>query len=135
MDIYAYEYILDGLKQFNKNAEGNYGNIIVEYPTTNTTFPHTVFNEIRNTQNENFTSSFDKVANLGYSVNIYAKTKGSVNKKTIARKVMQIVDKYLSNIGLRRVSYNDFDNEEKGSIYRIVLTYSGRLLENRRKLI
>ena len=135
MDIKAYEYILQGLKDYNEMAQSPYGNVIVEYPTKNTTYPHTIFDEIRNVANPNYNTRFERVASVGYSVRIYAKTKGSVNKKTIAREVAQVVDEYLTAIGLNRVSYNSSDNEEGGAIYCVVMTYSGNLNENRRNLI
>lgn len=135
MDILTYEYMLKGLKEYNNTIKNNYGNVVVEYPTKNTTFPHTVFEEIRNVQNPNFKSRFDRVASIGYRTDIYAKTKGSISKKNIARQVANIIDEYLSNIGLNRVSYNVSENEENGTIYHIIMTYSGNLHENRRNLI
>lgn len=135
MDILAYEYILQGLKDYNSIVEQNYGNVIVKYPTKNTTFPFTHLVEIRNVANSSFNSRFDKVASVGYSTKIYAKTKGSVDKLTIAREIAKIVDEYLTNIGLNRVSYNVMDNEEGGAICEIIMTYSGNLHENRRNLI
>ena len=136
MDILAYEYMLQGLKDYNATIEQNYGNVIVKYPTKNTTFPHTQFVENRNVANPNYNGRFERVASVGYSVRIYAKSKGSkVDKLTVARTVAQICDEYLTNIGLTRVSYNVFDNEESGAICEIIMTYSGNLHEFRRKLI
>jgi hypothetical protein len=136
MDILAYEYMLQGLKDYNLTIEQNYGNVIVKYPTKSTTYPHTVFKEIRNVDNPNYNSCYEKVASVGYRADIYAKTKGSkLDKETIAREVSYIVNKYLNNIGLTRVSYNVFENEEGGTIYHIIMTYSGNLHENRRNLI
>lgn len=135
MDILAYEYILQGLKDYNDTVAQNYGNVITKYPTKNTTFPFTHFSEIRNVANSSFNGRFDKVASVGYSTKIYAKTKGSVDKLTISRSVAKIVDDYMSNIGLERVSYNVMDNEEGGAICEIIMTYSGNLHENRRNLI
>lgn len=134
MDILAYDYMLQGLKDYNATIEQNYGNVILKYPTKST-YPHTIFSEIRNVANPNYNGRFEKVASVGYSVTIYAKTKGSVDKLTIARRVSNIVDNYLDNIGLTRVSFNVLDNEEGGAICKIVMTYSGNLHENRRNLI
>ena len=134
MDILTYEYILQGLKQHNASVSQNYGNVILEYPTKSS-YPHTILDEIRNVSNPNYNTCYDRVASVGYRVDIYAKTKGSVNKKKIAREVLKIVDKYLSSIGLNRVSYNVSENEEDGTIYHIIVTYSGNLHENRRNLI
>ena len=135
MDILAYEYMLQGLKDYNATIEQNYGNVIVKYPTKDTTYPNTQFNEIRNVANPNYNTCYERVASVGYSVKTYAKAKGSVDKLTIARAVSKIADDYLTNIGLTRVSYNVFVNEENGAICEIVMTYSGNLHENRRNLI
>ena len=135
MDILAYEYMLQGLKDYNATIEQNYGNVIVATPPTNPTYPLTVFDEIRNVANLNYNSCYERVASVGYRADIYAKTKGSVSKQIIARRIAQEVDKYLTNVGLTRVSFNVSELENDSSIYHIIITYSGNLHENRRKLI
>ena len=135
MDTKAYEYMLQGLKDYNATIEQYYGNVVVATPPTNPTYPLTVFDEIRNVSNVNYNSSYDRVASVGYRADIYAKTKGSVSKQIIARRIAQEVDKYLTNIGLIRVSFNVSELENDSSIYHIIITYSGNLHENRRKLI
>lgn len=134
MDILTYDYIIQGLKDYNNSVEQNYGNVILEYPTKSS-FPNTVFAEIRNIANPSFNSAYERVASVGYRVDIYAKTKGSVDKQTIARRIAKIVDTYLSNINLTRVSFNISDMENDNSIFHIIMTYSGNLYENRRILI
>lgn len=135
MDIQVYENILNGLKSYNDSVEQNYGNDIVSYPPSNPSYPLTIFDEIRNVANPNYNGCFDRVASVGYRVDIYAKTKGNVTKQTIARKIAQIVDKYLTNVGLTRVSFNVSELENDSSIYHIIMTYSGNLHENRNNLI
>ena len=135
MDILAYEYMLQGLKDYNATIEQNYGNVVVTTPPTNPTYPLTVFDEIRNVANPNYNSCYERVASVGYRADIYAKTKGSVSKQIIARRIAQEVDRYLTNVGLTRVSFNVSELENDSSIYHIIITYSGNLHENRRKLI
>ena len=135
MDILAYDYMLQGLKDYNATIEQNYGDVVVATPPTNPTYPLTVFDEIRNVANPNYNSCYERVASVGYRADIYAKTKGSVSKQIIARRIAQEVDKYLTNIGLIRVSFNVSELENDSSIYHIIITYSGNLHENRRKLI
>ena len=135
MDILAYEYMLQGLKDYNATIEQNYGNVVVATPPTNPTYPLTVFDEVRNVANPNYNSCYERVASVGYRVDIYAKIKGSVTKQTIARKIAQEVDEYLTNVGLTRVSFNVSGLENDNSIYHIIMTYSGNLHENRRNLI
>ena len=135
MDILAYEYMLQGLKDYNATIEQNYGNVVVATPPANPTYPLTLFDEIRNVANANYNSDYDRVASVGYRADIYAKTKGSVSKQIIARRIAQEVDRYLTNVGLTRVSFNVSELENDSSIYHIIITYSGNLHENRRKLI
>ena len=135
MDILAYEYMLQGLKDYNATIEQNYGNVVVATPPNNPTYPLTVFDEIRNVANPNYNGCFERVSSVGYRADIYAKTKGSVSKQIIARRIAQEVDKYLTNVGLTRVSFNVSELENDSSIYHIIMTYSGNLHENRRKFI
>lgn len=135
MDILAYDYLKEGLKDFNEKSGKPRGNVIVSYPTANPTYPYTVFDEIRNIANPSFNTHFDRVASTGYSVRIYAKTKGNITKQQIAREVAQMVDKYLTYCGLLRISYNANESINDNSIYEIIMTYSGNLHENRRKFI
>lgn len=135
MDILAYDYILDGLSEYNKQSGSPHGNKVVPYPTTNTTYPYTVFDEIRNVANAQYNTCYDMVSSVGYRVDIYAKTKGNVDKQSIARKCAKMADEYLTGIGLTRISYNTSEIENDGSIYHIIVTYSGNLHENRRRFI
>jgi hypothetical protein len=135
MDILAYNYLYDGLVDMNKKSGKPRGNVIVHYPTANPTYPYTVFDEIRNVANASYNTAFDRVASTGYVARIYAKTKGKVDKQTIAREVAQMVDKYLTYCGLLRISYNANESVNDNSIYEIIITYSGNLHENRRKFI
>lgn len=135
MDIYAYDYMLQGLRDCNDKATENYGNVIVKFPTKNTTYPHTQFEEIRNVANPRYNTCHERVASVGYRVDIFAKTKGEIDKQTIARICAEISDRYLSGIGLTRISYNANESLNDSSIYQIIMTYSGNLDEKRRRLI
>ena len=135
MNIQFYDDILSGLIEYNDAVGQNYGNSIVSYPPIKPTYPLTIFEEIRNVANASYNGCFDRVASVGYRVDIYAKTKGNVTKHTIARRIAQIVDKYLTVIGLTRISFNVSELENDSSIFHIIMTYSGNLHENRNKLI
>lgn len=135
MDIYAYDYLYEGLVDYNNKLGNPMGNSIVHFAPENPKFPLTVFNEIRNVSNELYNTDFDRVSNTGYVIRIYAKTKGNITKQEIARVISQIVDKYLSYNGLLRTSYNSNESMNDNSIYEIIMTYTGKLHENRRKFI
>ncbi len=137
MDILTYDILLERLKEYNSKVEENYGNVIVPYPTSGeTTYPYTVFSEIRNVANRQYNTIYDKVSSIGYRVDIYAKTKGKINKQTIARNIMKYINYFLTyNIGFLQVSYNAYELVNDGSTFNIILTYSANLHENRRKII
>lgn len=141
MDVLAYEYMLENLKAFNDKAERNHGNKIYSAPPVvskdrKISYPITIFEEIRNVAIENNNYFCERVASVGYQVDIYAQDKGTkVKKTTVAREVAQIVDEYLSGIGLTRVSFNVSSLENNGALCRIMMTYSGNLYENSRRLI
>lgn len=135
MDILAYEYLKEGLKEHNEKSGKPYGNDIVTLPPTTPTYPLTVFDEIRNVANTSYNTSFARIASTGYVVRVYAKTKGKVDKRTIARTIAQMVDDFLSAFLLTRVSYNANESVNDNSIYEIIMTYTGNLHENRRKFI
>ena len=140
MDILAYDYLLEGLKQFNTKIDQNYGNVIYsESPVASKNktiaFPITIFEENNNIANARYNSCHDKVATVSYVVNIYAKTKGNISKKTIARKLAQEIDTYLTSVGLVRVGFMPDGLVNDGSLHRIVMTYTGNLHENRRNFI
>lgn len=136
MDIVVYDEILEGLKTYNDSVDENYGNVVLPYPAIKPTYPYTVVDEIRNIVNPKFKSSFDKVASLGYRIDIYSKTKGNIDKQTIARNIAKQVDKFFTSyVGLTQNSWNVSELENDSSIYHIIVSYSGNLHENRRKIL
>ena len=135
MDILAYNDLYEGLKEYNELCGKPRGNSVVHYAPETPTFPLTVFDEIRNVANSSFNTCFERVASTGYMARIYAKTKGNVNKQTIAREIAQMVDTYCTYVGLLRISYNANESLNDDSIYEIIMTYSGNLHENRRRFI
>lgn len=135
MDILAYEYLKKGMEAYNADNGKPHGNAIVGYAPKTPTYPLTIFSEIRNTANSAYNTCFERVASIGYSVRINAKTKGKVDKQTIARGIAQFIDRYLSSFNLTRISYNENPSVNDDSIYEVIMTYSGNLHENRRKFI
>lgn len=136
MDIVVYDKLLEALTEYNSTIEQNYGNVVVPFPAQEPTYPYTVFDEIRNVANRQYNTIYDKVSSIGYRVDIFAKTKGEIDKQKIARKIMKDIDDFLTyNIGLLQVSYNANELENDSSIYHIILTYSANLNENRRRII
>ena len=128
MDIWAYEDLLKGMRNYNDMLGKPRGNVIVKYSTENSTYPHTIFSEIRNVDY----LVTQRVASVGYRITVCAKTKGNIDKETIAREVAEKMDKFLTSKKLRRISYNGNPQVNDSSIYQIDITYSGNLDEFRR---
>lgn len=135
MDIETYPLLLDGLKEYIGSLEKNYGNTVLAYPTIKPTYPCTVFDEIRNIANASYNTCHDRVASVGYRVDVFAKSKGRLTKQDITREIARQVDKYLTSVGLLRVSFNASELENDSSVYHIIMMYSATLFENRRKFI
>lgn len=137
MDTTFYDIVLRDMKVYNTGlSASNYGNVVVPFPTANPTYPYTVFDEIRNTAVQGFTTKLDKLATVAYRVDIYAKTKGNVTKQRVARTISEQIDNYLTNyVGLKQLSYNSIPQVNENSIYQLTLVYSGTLRENKRNLI
>ena len=135
MDILTYEYLLQGLKDHNERVDNNYGNEILRLAPTEPKHPLTILREIRNSAT-NYNSCYERVSDVGYRADIYAKNKGKITRDIVARTIAQQVDEYLSGIGLTRISKNENELiDEQGAYYHIILTYSGNLNEYRRKFI
>lgn len=136
MDIRKYNELKQGLVEFNERCQAPFGNKIVSMPPTDTKYPYTRFLEVRNVANANYNTCFQRVASVGYRVDIFAQDKGTkYNRLDIAREISQMVDAYLTGEGLTRVSYNIMELVGDGSICQIIMTYSGNLHENRSKFI
>lgn len=128
MDIWAYDELLIGIRKYNEMLGKPRGNVIVKYPTTDTTYPHTIFKEIRNVDN----LVKQRVASAGYHIRVCAKTKGKIDKETIAREIAEKMDRFLVSKNLRRISFNCDAQVNDSSICQIDMTYSGNLDEFRR---
>lgn len=136
MDIKVYDDIINGLRKYNENLSENFGNVIVNYPSANPTYPYTVVSEIRNIADTRYNTRYQKVSSLGYRVDIFAKSKGDISKADIARNLMKYIDDFLTNtVGLTQISYNYSGIENDASIFSIILTYTCNFDENRRRII
>lgn len=137
MDITVYEYIFNKLVEYNSTLPKNYGNVIVGIASLDSTYPQTVFEEIQNAPlRRTNIKSLDRIDNLGYELNIYAKQKGKVDRQIIARQIAKQLDDFLTNtIGLQQLSMNPIPNLNDSSIYRINIRYSAKFYENRRRII
>jgi hypothetical protein len=142
MDNKVYFQILNGLREYNQSLSENYGAEIYSLPpnlnkNANLKFPIVRFYQVGNAQDPRFNSPFARVSSVRYVIDIFAKDKG--NKKLRNEIALDLADKFdtflSNNCNLLRQSTNEFDLEANGSIYRISMTYSGNLHENRRKFI
>lgn len=137
MDIQIYENIYNGLESYmDANPSGLYSANLVHFPSASPSYPLVVFEEIRNQPSaHSYGEIQDIVANLGYRVRIYAKTKGSVSKMTIARSIAAAVDNFLTHyVGLKQISFNPDPNAADGEVYGLVVMYNTNYYENKQQI-
>jgi hypothetical protein len=136
MDIQVYEDILQGLKAYNEDIGKPYNNAVVRYPTSDTTYPHSVLRETTNLASPTYNGRFDRVSTLGYSLIVYAKQKNKVPKDKVAREVAQHLNTYLTQVvGLKQVGYNYVPQMNDNSICAVAITYTVQLHENRQRFL
>lgn len=135
MDIYASELIYKGLKSYNEQKGKPYGNEVVDEEPLDPIYPLTIIQEIRNVQNPFYRNPIESVSSIGFSVEIYAQNMGDKTKKQIAREISKFVDEYMSAIGLERSGFVPDGLVRDASLHRIIMTYTGNLHENTRRII
>ena len=139
MDIQIYEDLKECFKKYfaNLNLPKDYNADIVEYEPANPKYPFVKFVEIRNVPYEEYRGRLETVANLGYRVDVYAKTTNKTSKSTIARTLAKHCDDFLVGCKrLRQVSWNAIENDGvNGDLYHIIITYSAPYFEQRRKIL
>jgi hypothetical protein len=94
-----------------------------------------MISEIRNTANPSYNTPFERVASIGFSVDIYAQSQGDISKKTIARELAKLADEYMSAINLLRSGFVPDGLVRDASLHRIIMTFTGSLHENTRRII
>lgn len=135
MDIQFYDKLYSALKEYNEKIGKPHGNCVLDEEPLKPSYPITIIEEIRNVADNSFDTCFDRVASVGYSINIYAQGKGKVTKKDIAREIAQKVDEFMTNFaGLKRVGFAGDGLVRDNSLHRIIMTYTGNLHENRQKI-
>lgn len=133
MDVKINKDIYNGLVNYNKELEDNFGNSIVDLPPVNKKYPYTIFSTIRDVANKNYNSCYGKISNKGYKLDIYAQDKGKIKRNDIAQQLSEQLDTFMNFVGLSRVSYNEFNSEQQGTVCHIIVTYDNNYDEYRRK--
>lgn len=142
MDINVYPTIKQGLDEHfkalydQKKITKSYNPVVVGFEPSKPTYPMLIIEEIRNKPRGDFRGRLETVADLGYKVDIYAKTSGSISKQDIARSISKNSNDYLTCIGLRQVSWNVKSNDGvNGDLYHIFIMYSANYLEQRQTIL
>lgn len=135
MDIYASEYIFQGLKSYNEYKGKPYGNEVVDEEPLEPIYPLTIIQENRNVQNPNYRNPMELVSSIGFAIEIYAQNMGDKTKKQVAREISKLVDEYMSTIGFERSGFVPDGLVRDASLHRIIMTYTGNLHENTRRII
>lgn len=138
MDIEVYDSIKKGLEEhFNSlNLSKSYKPAVVGFEPSKPTYPMVKIQEIRNVPDSRFYGRLETVANLGYKVDVYAKQQTGVSKQDVARKLAKLNNDYLTCIGLRQVSWNEFENDGvNGDLYRVTIMYNTNYFEQRQTIL
>lgn len=135
MDIIASDLIYKGLKEFIESKGNPYGCSVVDEEPLDPIYPIIVIHEIRNSANSRYNTPFERIASIGFSVEIYAQTMGEISKKQIARELAKLADEYMSAINLLRSGFVPDGLVRDASLHRIIMTYTGNLHENTRRII
>lgn len=142
MDINVYPAIKQGLEEHftalfeQKKITKSYNPVVVSFEPSKPTYPMLKIAESRNVPYDNFRGRLETVASLGYKVDIYAKTSGSISKMDIARVIAKHCNDYLTCIGLRQVSWNYIENDGvNGDLYHIIIMYSADYFEQRQTIL
>lgn len=140
MQIYVYDEIKDGLEKYFlslDNVNKNYiPKAVVGVSPSSPKYPYVNIKEVGNAPYQNFTSFRQTVADLSYKIDIYAKdiTK-DYSKQKVARNIMKLCNDYMTCIGLKQISFNEFEEGTNSSITHIVLMYSARYFENKQYFV
>lgn len=138
MDIEVYDSIKEGLEEhFNSlNLSKSYKPAVVGFEPSKPTYPMVKIQEVRNVPDSRFYGRLETVANLGYKVDVYAKQQTGVSKQEVARKLAKHCNNYLTCIGLRQVSWNEFENDGvNGDLYRVTIMYNTNYFEQRKTIL
>lgn len=114
----VFDRLTTALKAFDSNVGTS--SVYVNIPTV---YPFVSIEEIENSVYTNGIDSCKKenFADITYEINVY--TKGTT-KKSDCRKLLAVVDNYMSNVGFIRNSVTPMQDQNE-TLYRIVARYSG----------
>lgn len=135
MDTKINEQLYNDLVKYNASLQNNYANTVLDLAPNTKKYPYTIFSTIRDVANKNYNTCYGRVSSKGYRLDIYAQDKGKVKRNKIAQSICEQLDEFMSAIGLQRVSYNEFDVENEGTVFHIITTYSSDYDEYRKRFI
>jgi len=96
--------------------------VSASYQQETTTFPHITIEEKTNAYANSELDSREKFSSLMYEINIYD---NSINKIAITRKLAQICNDALTNLGFKRIFNEPLPNIADATIYRIIQRFDG----------
>lgn len=139
MDINVYPEIKQGLKDYlesqdyvNSFRKKKKYDFVVGVAPFEPVYPYVKIQEPRNIPLSGYTGKLEKVSNLGYKVDVYAKANRPESKQDVARNIMKLCNDYLTCLGLSLVSYNEVENDGlEGDLYHIILMFNANYWENR----
>lgn len=99
-------------------------------------YPIIIFREVRNQPYFSSGGYLERIASLGYRVDVWTKDNNNQTKQELARDLAFAANEILTKkVGLKQVAWNESENESDGDLYNVVMTYSAPYFENKRKFL
>lgn len=137
MDIQIYNTIFDEFK-YNMENFCDYHVAVEHYEPLSPQYPLVILKEIRNNPYGTNRGLLERVSSLGYRIDVFAKTNGEKTHQTIARKIADMSNTFLTwHVGLKQVSMNEerLNTEKDGDLYHVIIIYSADYFENKKRIL
>lgn len=133
MDIKIYNDVFTDLKQ---QMEKEINVSVLRVAPVSPKYPIIIFREVRNQPYFSNGGYLERVASLGYRVDVWAKDNNNKTKQELARELAFFANDFLTKkVGFKQVSWNESENESGGDLYNVIVTYSAPYFENKRKIL
>ncbi len=138
METELYTQIFNALEAYVKEHYTDMSVSVCHYSPEEPAYPIVILDETRNTPYSSFKGFVERVASIGYRIDIYARTvDGEQTKQSICRALAKVCDEFMTGkAGLRQISWNAVDGAgTNGELYRVMITYTGAYLENKQRIL
>ena len=126
----VYDQIFQYAKKYIKE-KSKYSPKVLKSTQQNKTFPFISIKEIRDDLYDENLDKTDQKFNIGYEIEIYTITKGSIAKEEITEELKNLInDVFDTHYGLRRTFNQEIPNVDT-DVYRWGMRFEGKIDENK----